>query len=48
MDVNMLTLQPGRERNHDDLDRLFTAAGLKRSNTTPLTAPYFVVEAVNA
>lgn len=46
MDVNMLTLQPGRERDHDDLDRLFAAAGLKRSNTTPLTPPYYIVEAV--
>ncbi|WP_210592162.1 methyltransferase [Streptomyces sp. GESEQ-35] len=48
MDVNMLTLQPGRERDHDDLDRLFASAGLKHSNTTPLTPPYYIVEAVTS
>ncbi|MEU8952592.1 methyltransferase [Streptomyces sp. NPDC048489] len=46
MDINMLTMLPGRERDHSDLDRFFAAAGLKRSATIGLTSPEFVIEAV--
>lgn len=48
MDLNMLAMTEGHERTHDDLDRLFAAAGLRRSNTTALTEPYYAVEAVRA
>ena len=45
MDLNMLALAPGRERDLADFDRLFTAAGLRRTHSTALTEPYYVIEA---
>lgn len=48
MDLNMLALAPGRERDLADFDRLFTAAGLRRTRNTALTEPYYVIEAVAA
>lgn len=46
MDLNMLAMAPGREHDHADLDRFFAAAGLRRTSTTDLTAPYCAIEAV--
>ncbi|MBK1789057.1 hypothetical protein JHE00_32405 [Prauserella sp. ASG 168] len=46
MDLNMLSMTEGHERELADLDRIFAAAGLRRSTTTALAEPYFAVEAV--
>lgn len=46
MDLNMLAIAPGaREHDLADVDRFLAAAGLARTATTELSAPYFVLEA---
>lgn len=46
MDLDMLAIAPGaREHDLADFDRFFAAAGLARTATTELSAPYCVLEA---
>jgi hypothetical protein len=47
MDMNMLVMLPGRERDVDEFDALFAAAGLRRIKVTPVGA-MAVIEAVAA
>jgi hypothetical protein len=47
MDMNMLVMLPGRERDVDEFDALFAAAGLRRVRVTPVGA-MAVIEAVAA
>jgi hypothetical protein len=46
MDMNMLVLAPGRERNLSEFDRLLRSAGLRRVALTPLQPPYSIIEAM--
>ncbi|MFR9727712.1 methyltransferase [Saccharopolyspora sp. MS10] len=48
MDLNMLAMAPGRERDLAGFDRLFAAAGLRRSATTELSGSHCAIEAVVA
>jgi hypothetical protein len=48
MDIAMLTMLSGRERNVAEFDRLFADAGLTRVRTTPVQEPFAVIEAVAA
>lgn len=45
MDMNMLVMLPGRERDSDEFDALFAAAGLRRIRVTP-TGNMALIEAV--
>ncbi|MEV0066224.1 methyltransferase [Amycolatopsis sp. NPDC050768] len=45
MDLNMLTMLPGRERSLAEFDALLSEAGLRRTKLTHLQAPYAVIEA---
>jgi hypothetical protein len=45
MDMNMLGMTGGRERDAAEFDALFTAAGLRRTKVTPAGA-YVVIETV--
>ncbi|PSL00862.1 methyltransferase family protein [Murinocardiopsis flavida] len=49
MDMNMLMVTQGRERDHAEFDTLLERAGLRRVKDTPIpspTYPYSVIEAV--
>jgi hypothetical protein len=46
MDMNMLAMIPGKERDLDQYDALLDAAGLQRVALTPVQPPYYVIEAV--
>jgi O-methyltransferase domain/Dimerisation domain len=46
MDMGMLVLQTGRERELGEYDRLFTAAGLRMVRVQPTRSPFVVLEAV--
>lgn len=48
MDIAMLTMLTGRERNLPEFDRLFAAAGLRRIRATRVQEPFAVIEAVAA
>ena len=48
MDMNMLVVTGGKERDLAQFDALLAAAGLRRVRSTPITAPYVVIEAVAA
>jgi hypothetical protein len=45
MDMNMLVMLPGRERDIDEFDALFAAAGLLRIRVIP-AGPQAIIEAV--
>lgn len=45
MDMNMLAMAPGKERDLREFDRLLTASGLRRAALTYLQAPYCLIEA---
>ena len=47
-DLNMLTVVSGRERDLDHYDRLFAAAGLRRTRVTPTHSPQCLIETVTA
>jgi hypothetical protein len=47
MDMNMLVMLPGRERDVDEFDALFAAAGLRRTKVAPVGAQS-IIEAVAA
>jgi hypothetical protein len=46
MDVNMLVVTGGRERDLAQFDGVLEAAGLQRVRTTPISSPYSAIEAV--
>jgi len=46
MDMNMLALCPGQERDLAEFDRLFASAGLRRTNATLVQSPYHALEVV--
>ena len=46
MDLNMLAVVPGRERDLAHYDALFEAAGLRRTKVTPTRSPQNLIEAV--
>jgi hypothetical protein len=46
MDMNMLVVTSGKERDLDQFDALLVAAGLRRMRTTSISSPYSVIEAV--
>lgn len=46
MDMNMLTLTNGRERDLTEFDRILRAAGLSRSAVTPTESPLAIIEAL--
>jgi hypothetical protein len=46
MDMNMLAMIPGKERDLNRYDALLDAAGLQRVALTPVQPPYYVIEAV--
>nr|AKQ20697.1 O-methyltransferase [uncultured bacterium] len=46
LDLNMLAVVPGRERDLAHYDALFAAAGLRRANLTPTRSPQSLIEAV--
>jgi O-methyltransferase domain/Dimerisation domain len=46
MDMNMLAMLHGRERDLTEFDTLLTTAGLRRTELTLLQPPYCVIEAV--
>jgi hypothetical protein len=48
MDIAMLTMLSGRERNVAEFDRLFADAGLTRVRITLVQEPFAVIEAVAA
>lgn len=46
LDLNMLAVLPGRERDLADYDALLDAAGLRRTKVTPTRSPQSPIEAV--
>ncbi|QUQ64186.1 methyltransferase [Kutzneria sp. CA-103260] len=48
LDLNMLAVVSGRERDLDHYDDLFAAAGLRRTRMTPTRSPQCLIEAVTA
>lgn len=46
LDLNMLAVVPGRERDLAHYDALFAAAGLKRTNVIPTRSPQSLIEAI--
>jgi hypothetical protein len=48
MDLNMFTVVRGRERDLAGFDRLFAAAGLRRTTVTRTNSPFTIIEAVAA
>lgn len=46
LDLNMLAVVPGRERDLAHYDALFAAAGLRRAGVTPTRSPQSLIEAV--
>jgi len=46
LDMAMLTMGGGRERELAEFDALFAGAGLRRTKLTPVQPPYAVIEAV--
>ncbi len=46
LDLNMLAVVPGRERDLAHYDALFAAAGLKRAKVVPTHSPQSLIEAV--
>jgi hypothetical protein len=48
MDMNMLALASGKERDLHEFDALLEAAGLRRSAVNSLQPPYCVIEAIAA
>jgi hypothetical protein len=46
MDMNMLAMLPGKDRDTREFDALLDAAGLQRTGLTHLQTPYCVIEAV--
>jgi hypothetical protein len=48
MDMNMLAMAPGKERDLHEFDALLDAAGLRRTALTSMHPPYCVIEAVAA
>ncbi|MFS8096718.1 acetylserotonin O-methyltransferase [Lentzea alba] len=46
LDLNMLAVVPGRERDLAHYDALFVAAGLRRTQVTPTRSPQSLIEAV--
>lgn len=46
MDMNMLAMIPGKERDLEEFDALLGAAKLRRTAVTHLQAPYCIIEAV--
>lgn len=46
LDLDMLAVLPGRERELAHYDTLFTAAGLRRTKVTPTSSPQSLIEAV--
>jgi hypothetical protein len=45
MDLNMLVLQPGRERTEEEYRRIFRAAGFRLERVIPTHSPFSVIEA---
>lgn len=45
MDMNMLAMTGGRERDISEYDKLFAAAGLARTVATPTQSPFTIIEA---
>jgi hypothetical protein len=45
MDVNMLVLQPGRERTEEGYRQIFSAAGFRLERIVPTHSPFSVIEA---
>jgi hypothetical protein len=45
MDLNMLVLQPGRERTEEEYRRLLRAAGFRFERAIPTQSPFSVIEA---
>lgn len=48
MDLNMLAMAPGRERDLATFDRIFAEAGLRRSATTELSGSHCAIELIAA
>ena len=48
MDMNMLAMIPGKERDLEEFDTLLRAADLQRTAVTHLQPPYCIIEAVGA
>lgn len=48
MDMNMLVITEGKERDMAEFDALLTRAGLRRAKRTAISRPYSVIEAVAA
>ena len=46
LDLDMLVMLGGRERNLDEFKALFTAAGFRFSSATPTSTPFVLIEAV--
>ena len=46
LDLNMMVLQPGRERTVEEFAALFAAAGLELSRVVPTASPVVLLEAV--
>ncbi|MER5494358.1 methyltransferase [Streptomyces sp. NPDC002490] len=46
LDLDMLAVLPGRERELGEYDALFEAAGLRRTRVTPTRSPQSLIEAV--
>jgi hypothetical protein len=44
-DLNMLVLQPGRERTEDEYRRMFRATGFRLDRIIPTHSPFSVIEA---
>lgn len=44
MDMNMLVMTSGRERDLTEFDDLFARSGLRRTSITPVQPPYCVIE----
>jgi hypothetical protein len=48
LDLTMLLVSPGRERELPEFERLLTAAGFRTQRVVPVVTPYQVIEAVAA
>jgi ubiquinone/menaquinone biosynthesis C-methylase UbiE len=46
IDMNMLVMLGGRERNLEEYKALFTAADFRFSSITPTSTPFVLIEAV--
>jgi hypothetical protein len=46
MDMNMLAMTGGRERDIVEYDKLFAEAGLERRAVIPNNSPFTIIEAI--